>query len=293
MHRLFHGYEFLKAGLYTTIGVAVAIQFSHKSDRAQFADTVNAAEVVIPQLASPFSGSGPVALSQSKPMNSVGLPASGYLRVFDGYLCAYDRRNRIPLWVMEHLNPTKLMKDSTVAVDRRQFEFYEDLAEFEMFRSTNADYLGSGYDRGHMAAAGNHRFEHSAMGQTFILSNIAPQVGVGFNRHAWNDLEKYVRAIARKANNVVVVTGPLFLPRVERGKKIVTYEVIGPNNVAVPTHFFKAVAIQETEHGPWRSVAWVLPNAQLPEKVNLKQFQVPLSAVERNAGLKIFPNLPS
>ncbi|VDP81776.1 unnamed protein product [Echinostoma caproni] len=120
-----------------------------------------------------------------------------------------------------------------------------------------------------------------------------PQVGVGFNRHAWNDLEKKVRSIARRAHNVVVVTGPLFLPIVEGNKKKVVYEVIGSNNVAVPTHFFKAIAIQEKENAPWHCVAWVLPNMALPETVQLDKFQVPLSAVERAAGLKIFPNLPN
>ncbi|KAF6771847.1 hypothetical protein AHF37_08547 [Paragonimus kellicotti] len=74
------------------------------------------------------------------------------------------RSENMPYLGIPHL---KHMKD---------FEFYEDLGELEMFRTTNEDYLGSGYDRGHMAAAGNYRFEKPAMSQTFILSNIAPQV---------------------------------------------------------------------------------------------------------------------
>jgi hypothetical protein len=39
------------------------------------------------------------------------------------------------------------------------------------------------------------------------------QVGAGFNRDAWNDLEKYVRAIARKNRNVYCCTGHLYLPK--------------------------------------------------------------------------------
>lgn len=39
------------------------------------------------------------------------------------------------------------------------------------------------------------------------------QVGYGFNRGIWNNLEKYIRGMARRSTNVVVVTGPLFLPR--------------------------------------------------------------------------------
>jgi endonuclease G len=38
----------------------------------------------------------------------------------------------------------------------------------------------------------------------------------------------------------------LYLPNlVENGKKYVKYEVIGPNDVAVPTHFFKVILMEK------------------------------------------------
>ena len=36
---------------------------------------------------------------------------------------------------------------------------------------------GSGYDRGHLAAAANHRSSQNSMCATFFLSNMSPQVG--------------------------------------------------------------------------------------------------------------------
>lgn len=85
---------------------------------------------------------------------------------------------------------------------------------FELFfRATNKDYKHSGFDRGHLAAAGNHKASQELVKQTFVLSNIAPQVGKGFNRDAWNNLEKYVRKKAKKNKNVYVCSGPLFLPK--------------------------------------------------------------------------------
>lgn len=80
-------------------------------------------------------------------------------------------------------------------------------------RATNSDYKGSGYDRGHMAAAGNHKNCQKNIQQTFHLSNIAPQVGPGFNRHSWNRLEKYVRHLTKNYKDVYVCTGPLYLPK--------------------------------------------------------------------------------
>ena len=44
------------------------------------------------------------------------------------------------------------------------------------YRSQNSDYKGSGFDRGHMAAAGNHRLAQSHVDQTFFLTNMSPQV---------------------------------------------------------------------------------------------------------------------
>lgn len=41
----------------------------------------------------------------------------------------------------------------------------------------------SGYDRGHMVPAADAKISQQAMDETFYLSNIAPQVGEGFNRH--------------------------------------------------------------------------------------------------------------
>lgn len=75
------------------------------------------------------------------------------------------------------------------------------------------DYKRSGYDRGHMAAAGNHKVEQKHMEQTFFLSNMAPQVGAGFNRDTWNRLEKHVRKLTNIYQDVYVCTGPLYLPK--------------------------------------------------------------------------------
>lgn len=60
-------------------------------------------------------------------------------------------------------------------------------------RATNADYRGSGFDRGHLAAAANHKWSQKAMEDTFYLSNVAPQVNTcitkqeaaGYCRHGY------------------------------------------------------------------------------------------------------------
>uniref|UniRef100_A0A915D1T1 60S ribosomal export protein NMD3 n=1 Tax=Ditylenchus dipsaci TaxID=166011 RepID=A0A915D1T1_9BILA len=65
------------------------------------------------------------------------------------------------------------------------------------------------YYRGHLAAAGNHRKSRNSIDQTFFLTNMSPQVGRGFNRDKWNDVEIHVRRLAKKNRNVYICTGPL------------------------------------------------------------------------------------
>ncbi|CAG2106518.1 unnamed protein product [Medioppia subpectinata] len=177
--------------------------------------------------------------------------------------------------------------------DRSGIEFFEDQSVHEYWRSANADYHRSGYDRGHLAAAGNHRRDHKLVAQTFVLSNISPQVGKGFNRDAWNRLEKYCRWRARRSDGLWVCTGPLYLPARDRsdGKLYVKYEVIGRNHVSVPTHFFK-VLVWQTDGRHWDMEAYVMPNAPIDDDKAIESFRVPIDTVERAAGLLFFQRLP-
>uniref|UniRef100_G3UKE6 Endonuclease n=1 Tax=Loxodonta africana TaxID=9785 RepID=G3UKE6_LOXAF len=149
----------------------------------------------------------------------------------------------------------------------------------------------SGFDRGHLAAAANHRWSQKAMDDTFYLSNVAPQVVPHLNQNAWNNLEKYSRSLTRTYQNVYVCTGPLFLPRTEAdGKSYVKYQVIGKNHVAVPTHFFK-VLILEAASGQIELRSYVMPNATVDEAIPLERFLVPIESIERASGLLFVPNI--
>uniref|UniRef100_A0A1I7VHG7 Endonuclease n=1 Tax=Loa loa TaxID=7209 RepID=A0A1I7VHG7_LOALO len=202
--------------------------------------------------------------SRASQIMRYGYPGFDNLRTFEDYVLSYDRRNRIAHWVVEHLSAEKLVYNSS----------------------------NSGYDRGHLAAAGNHRQSQNAIDQTFLLSNMAPQVGKGFNRGKWNELEKHIRKLARKQKNVYVCTGPLFLPKLEKdGSLFIKYKVVGRNNIAVPTHFFKVVLV-ELMDGKFELEAYILPNTVIPDDTPLNSFMVPLDSIERSAGFLIFDKLP-
>ena len=217
-----------------------------------------------------------------------GFPSLDTIRSYDNFVLSYDRRNRTANWVLEHLNKEGLSGDN---YDRSNMEFFEDKSIHEFFRATNEDYKRSGYDRGHLAAAGNHRSDPKLVAKTFVLSNISPQVGKGFNRDIWNKLEKYCRWKARHADNVWVCTGPLYLPKRELdGKLYVKYEVIGKNHVSVPTHFFKVLVIEQK--GLFDLEAYVMPNREIDDRTPIESFRVPVDTIERAAGLLFYERIP-
>ncbi|NWY17852.1 NUCG Endonuclease, partial [Aphelocoma coerulescens] len=265
-------------------GLGAALGRREHRDQGDAAEGLLARLPVLPAVAAASlpapPGSGRTELSK------YGLPGLAQLRSRESYVLCYDPRSRSALWVIEQLNRDTL----SGASDRAACDFQEDDSVHEYHRATNADYRGSGFDRGHLAAAANHKWSQKAMRDTFYLSNIAPQ-NPHLNQNAWNNLEKYCRSLAKNNRNVYVCTGPLFLPRMEAdGKMYVKYQVIGKNNVAVPTHFFK-VLILEKESGEIELRSYVMPNSPVDDKIPLERFLVPIKSIERASGLLFVPNI--
>lgn len=218
-----------------------------------------------------------------------GFPSLDNIRSFDDYILSYDKKTRTASWVFEHLTPDHVKNNDEV--DRSKSDFKADESIHHFFRADNSDYKRSGYDRGHLAAAGNHKKSQRHLDQTFFLSNMSPQVGKGFNRDSWNRLERHVRKLTKSYPNVYVCTGPLFLPKKEGdGKLYVRYEVIGEKHVAVPTHFFKVI-VGETSDGKLEMESYVMPNQVIADDTPLDSFKVPPESIERAAGLLFFDGI--
>jgi endonuclease G len=126
------------------------------------------------------------------------------------------------------------------------------------------------------------------MRDSFIMTNICPQ-SPQFNRGYWSKLEKHVRGLTKTAVAVHVVSGALYLPRVEKdGSKWVKYQVIGNNDVAVPIHFFKVIVL-ENASGNRIGTAYILPNTSIPADTPLEKFQTTVQTVERVSGILFAP----
>ncbi|KAK1598616.1 DNA/RNA non-specific endonuclease [Colletotrichum navitas] len=207
-------------------------------------------------------------------------------------ISSYDRRTRNPHWVIEHITPASLAQRSG---DRKNSAFVEDTSIPEKFQAKLKDYFRSGYDRGHQVPAADCKWSQKAMDDTFYLSNMCPQVGDGFNRDYWAHFEDFCRRLTTRYPSVRIVTGPLYLPKRDPvdGKWYTKYEVIGnPPNVAVPTHFYKVIFAEDGKAGGNVAIgAFVMPNAPIPNDKPLSDFEMPLEAVERAAGVEFASKL--
>lgn len=217
-----------------------------------------------------------------------GFPSSqSATKIRKNYILAYDNRLRNATWVFEHLSKDLLnVKNS----DRESSVFTEDPSIHGFFRASNRDYYKSGFDRGHIAAASNHRTHQEWMDETFYLSNILPQDPI-LNRNTWNKLEKDVRKLTRSFANVYVCTGPLYLPkRDQMGKMHVSYQVIGPNQIAVPTHFFKVVVCERHNSG-LEVLSYIIPNQPVDPLIPLDNYLCPIETIEKAAGIILFDKI--
>ena len=175
----------------------------------------------------------------------------------DRFAVLYSGRSKTPLVVVERLNRQQVDD----ADEERTNKFFPDPRLPAAERAYLEDYKGSGYDRGHMAAAGNAPTP-TAMAQSFALSNIVPQDPT-HNRRVWSKLEADTRKYARRTNgDVFVFTGPLF----DAG-----HQTIGRNKVWVPTRIFKLVYDQGTGRA-WAHVLPNTPDAQIGKPIDYPTF---------------------
>lgn len=147
---------------------------------------------------------------------------------FSAFAVLHSGNSHTPIYVAEKLNKEMLLDAQG---NERTDQFYEEARLPLAERAQMEDYRGSGFDRGHMAPAGDMATDES-MAQSFSLANVVPQAPIN-NRKAWAKIEKDTRKyVLRAKGDVYVITGPVFDG---------TPHTIGDGKVWVPTHLFKLV----------------------------------------------------
>lgn len=191
-----------------------------------------------------------------------------------GFVICHSGLLRTPLWAA-HV----VYRDRAGTVTPRPRHFRRDW-ELKQPGAADSDYRNSGWARGHLVPAQDLAGDEQAVRASFLLSNAVPQ-DPSLNSGKWRALENAVRRLARKADFVVVFTGPIFC-----GEPSVR---IGINRVAVPCALFKVVL-----HGsdPIAAEAYIMPNDRNPDEP-FSAFGASLTEVGHRTGLRFFASLTS
>jgi endonuclease G len=159
---------------------------------------------------------------------------------YDAFAILHSGQSKTAVYVAQKLNRATIADTG----EKRTDKFFADARLRAAERAQLEDYRGSGYDRGHLAPAGQMPTP-AAMAQSFSLANMVPQAPQ-HNQGTWrvsveDATKKYA---ARATGDVYVITGPVYVPSIAQSK------VIGPGQVRVPTHLFKLV-YDEDQHRAW------------------------------------------
>ena len=191
-----------------------------------------------------------------------------------GFTVSYNKVWKVPNWVAWTLTPERAKGKV-----KRADDFLPDPDLDESHRATDSDYYRARYDRGHMAPAGDMKWDEQAMQESFYLSNICPQAP-NLNRGDWRILEENCREWAAKGHTLYIVCGPI----VENGKQS---KRIGKNKVTVPDHFFKVILWGGSEP---QAIGFIFPNDDCDKE--LFDYAVSVDKVESVTGIDFFQTLP-
>lgn len=188
-----------------------------------------------------------------------------------GYAVNYNNKTKVPYFVVEHLTKAHMVGD-----EGRKNDFREDPEIPVIHRATLHDYVASGYDRGHMAPAGDFTYDANVMSESFLLSNMMPQ-DPGNNRGIWKMLEEDARAWTIKHDELYIVSGTIFTADAKH---------IGAN-VLIPSEVYKIIIDVKRN----KSIAFVFPNVKLEPK-DMAKYIVSILDIEAITKIAFFPHLP-
>ena len=210
-----------------------------------------------------------------------GLPTADQILYNRNYILGYSYYFRQAKWALE-------IVDANLTEVVREDNFRADYRIPEKFRADIDVYENSGYDRGHLVASANKLETQIQNSETFLLSNMCPQVP-SFNNGVWKRLEKAVRILDSndKVFETYVISGPLFF----FDQEVV---MMGDDNekikvtLPIPHAFFKSV-LTERNTGTINMWSFIVPNEKSDE--DLENYLVETAKVEKIAGLFLWETL--
>jgi endonuclease G len=210
-----------------------------------------------------------------------GLPAADQILYNRHYVIGYSYYFRQAKWALEIVNPFSTDLE-------RADNFRSDYRIPERFRADKEVYENSGFHRGHLVASANQIETAIQNSETFLLSNMCPQVPE-FNSGIWKRLEEAVRILDsnKKVFETYVISGPLFF----FDQEVVMMGDDDPNisvTLPIPHAFFKSI-LTERNTGTIDMWSFIIPNQKSND--DLENYLVETAKVEKISGLNLWDTL--
>lgn len=192
---------------------------------------------------------------------------------YDAFAVLHSGESKTAVFVAEKLNRAAVAD----ADEKRTDRFFADARLRSAERATLVDYKGSGFDRGHLAPAGDMPTAQ-AMAESFSLANMVPQAPQ-HNQGTWRtSVEAATKKYAGRASgDVYVITGPVYAPSIAQSPGI------GPGQVRVPRYLFKLVYDQD------KNRAWAHWN--LNDNATRASRPISYSELVRRTGIEFLPGV--
>jgi len=188
------------------------------------------------------------------------------------YLVGYDAAAKLPKFVTYSLRP-----QNAIGCVARTDAFVADQSVSK--GATPDDYVGTGYDKGHMSPDGDLSWDQQVEYESFLMTNMSPQAG-SLNRGIWKLLETSVRGwVVERNQSYTVYVGGIYNAQDKQ---------IGRNHIVVPHAFYKIVINDQTKE----IAGWLFPHvAPYPNLGNdLTKFRTSITKIQKAAGVKFaFP----
>lgn len=215
---------------------------------------------------------------------------------------------------MRHSSWVAFSFDSTTSQDnvkRGDAWGWDPLIPVELGKVIEDDHKSDGYDKGHLCASEDRVYCKEANDQTFLYSNISPQIG-SFNQKYWAKLEALIQKWGRSTQNgvydkVYVAKGGTInkLLKDWTGKQKAndglypTADADGKSNpkskngLVVPAYYYMAILAEKD--GIFQAIGFLVPHSEdLPAKPTTADFQTytcSIAHLEEQTGIDFFCNL--
>lgn len=275
-----------------------------------------------------------VSLFRSKHTGDLSLPSSEIELVNEGYVVGYDPRLKIAAWVQYKLTRDDFVSGERVTAFRPDarlqpaqqstLDDYETaptraiwgLLGMTMNTSANENY----YARGHIVPDASQTRTEELQRDTYLLSNMAPHVQMGFNSGTWSSLERQIRSWCTSKGELYIIAGPIFrsssraldpyltederlavlddpdeIPLVRAQpptQRQVIYNVLGNKEVAVPSAMF-CIVIDNRNPEQILALGFIINNARRTagQGRSLSDTLVSIDEIERLTGLDLLSGL--